>query len=52
MKKILSYLPFAGALSMNILTLFMFALTGDTSMVVLLPFCFALLLITLENIVE
>ena len=52
MKKILSYLPFAGALSCNIITLFAYALTGDTSMVVLLPFCFALVLITLDYITE
>ena len=52
MKKILSYLPFAGVLSMSVVVLYMFALTGDFSMVVLFPFCFALVLITIDKLPE
>ncbi len=52
MKKLLPLIPFAGTLAMTILTIFMYALTGDMSMVVLFPFCIALLLITHDNLLE
>ena len=52
MKKLLPLIPFAGTLAMTILTIFMYALTGDMSMVVLFPFCIAVLLITHDNLLE
>jgi len=47
MKKLIDLFKFIGILSINLILLFMFALTGSLSMLILLPFgifCMALIL--------
>lgn len=45
MKKIIDLFKFIGVLSMNVVLLFMYALTGDISMLILLPPAVILLII-------
>jgi len=52
MKKILSYLPFAVVLIVNMLSTIMFALTGDLSMIVLLTLGILVQIIVTQNIIE
>ena len=52
MKKILSYLPFALVLALNILSTIMFALTGNIAMIVLLVLGIFVQLIVTQNIIE
>ena len=49
MKKIIDLFKFIGVLSMNIMLLFMYALTGDISMLILLPPAVILLIIITKN---
>lgn len=49
MKKIIDLFKFIGVLSMNVLLLFMYALTGDISMLILLLPAVVVLILTLNN---
>mgnify|MGYP003133081477 CR=1 FL=1 len=49
MKKVIDLFKFIGVLSMNIVLLFMYALTGDISMLILLPPAVILLILITKN---
>ena len=49
MKKIIDLFKFIGVLSMNVLLLFMYELTGDISMLILLLPAVVVLILTLNN---
>jgi hypothetical protein len=49
MKKIIDLFKFIGVLSMNIVLLFVYALTGDISMLILLPPAVVVLILTTKN---
>ena len=49
MKKFIDFIVFMALLSVNLIIVFMFALTGSLSMLVLLPFGIITLMLTLQN---
>ena len=49
MKKFIDFIVFMALLSVNLIIVFMFALTGSLSMLVLLPFGVITLMLTLQN---
>jgi len=49
MKKFIDFIVFMALLSVNLIIVFVFALTGSLSMLVLLPFGIITLMLTLEK---
>jgi len=52
MKRLISYIPFIIVLICNILALYVFALTGNISMIVLLVFGVIAQVLTTQKIIE
>ena len=52
MKRLISYIPFIIVLICNILALYVFALTGNISMIVLLVFRVIAQVLTTQKIIE